>query len=174
VQLQRAATGLLTRLNDLVDNVVLGLAVAAPGGSGEVLDPTYADAMVPVFDEYFHRQSARRRAVSASARPEDAEPVGNHSMTPVLTRQLDDILGRPDARPTLKCESQLRVAAATLRHARPGEITATTVVGVLGRDDQDAFNTLLAEIASEHDLDARVRLHVGSYAVRFSRRTDRG
>ena len=94
-------------------------------------------------------------------------------MTQLLTRQVDDTRGQADSRPALNCESQLRVAAALLRHARPGEITAITVVGVLGRDDHDAFHALLAEIENEQDLDANVRLHVGSYSVRFSRRADR-
>ena len=96
-------------------------------------------------------------------------------MNQVLVEQLNEILDKPAGQnlPTLKCESQLRVAAATLRHARPGEITATTVVGVLGRDDVDAFNRLVAEIGAESDLDTDVRLHVGSYAVRFSRRAER-
>jgi hypothetical protein len=91
-------------------------------------------------------------------------------MNQAVVAQLDEILGKPESRPTLKCESQLRVAAAMLRHARPGEITATTVVGVLGRDDVAAFNELVGEIGDELDLDTRVRLHVGSYSVRFSRR----
>jgi hypothetical protein len=91
----------------------------------------------------------------------------------VLVGQLNEILDKPESVPALKCESQLRVAAAMLRHARPGEITATTVVGVLGRDDADAFNRLVAEIGDESDLDTDVRLHVGSYAVRFSRRAER-
>ena len=97
-------------------------------------------------------------------------------MNHVLVGQLNEILDKPAGQnlPALKCESQLRVAAAMLRHARPGEITATTVVGVLGRDDVDAFTRLVAEIGDESDLDTSVRLHVGSYAVRFSRRAERG
>ena len=56
-------------------------------------------------------------------------------MTQLLIGQLDDILDKPERLPALKSESQLRVAAAMLRNAGPGEISATTVVGVLGRDD---------------------------------------
>jgi hypothetical protein len=49
------------------------------------------------------------------------------------------------------------------------QVTATTVVGVLGQDDVSAFEELVADIAAEFGLDSRVRLHVGSFAVRFSR-----
>jgi hypothetical protein len=62
------------------------------------------------------------------------------------------------------------VAAAMLTHAPAGEIAATTVVGVLGRDDVDAFNALVAEISGQTHLDARVQLRAGSFSVRFSRR----
>ena len=56
-----------------------------------------------------------------------------------------------------------------LSHAPPGEVSATTVVGVLGQDeDLDAFNTLVAQIEDELDLDVQVALHVGSFSVRFS------
>jgi hypothetical protein len=95
-------------------------------------------------------------------------------MNHLLTEERGDIRVLPHRRPGLRCESQLRVAAAMLSHAQPGEVTATTVVGVLGRDDLDAFNALVAEIGDELNLDARVRLYVGSYSVRFSRRADRG
>ena len=88
----------------------------------------------------------------------------------MLVQPLNEDLSEPESLPTLECESQLRVAAAMLSHSRPGEITATTVVGVLGRNDLDAFNALVAEIGDELDLDTRVRVHVGSYSVRFSRR----
>jgi hypothetical protein len=91
-------------------------------------------------------------------------------MTQLLTRQIHEIRSQPESRPTLKSESQLRVAAAMLIHAPAGEIAATTVVGVLGRDDVDAFNALVAEISGDADLDARVRLRAGSFSVRFTRR----
>jgi hypothetical protein len=91
-------------------------------------------------------------------------------MNHALRAQLHEILDKPASRPALQCESQLRVAGAMLRRARPGEITATTVVGVLGHDDLEAFHTLVAEIGDELDLDTRVQVHVGSYSVRFSRR----
>ncbi len=77
---------------------------------------------------------------------------------------------RIGARSGLQGESQLRVAASLLSRALPGDISATTVVGVLGRDDVDAFTALVARIEDEFDLNARVRLHVGSFSVRFTRR----
>jgi hypothetical protein len=95
-------------------------------------------------------------------------------MNYVLTEQPNAILVKPESQAALKCESQLRVAATMLRRARPSEMTATTVVGVLGLDDCAAFNALVAEIGNQLDLDARVRLNVGSYSVRFSRRADYG
>jgi hypothetical protein len=77
---------------------------------------------------------------------------------------------RPRHTSPRNCESQLRIATATLANATSGEITATTVVGVLGRDDVDAFQALLSRISDEFGLDARLRINVGSYSVRFSRR----
>jgi hypothetical protein len=49
-------------------------------------------------------------------------------------------------------------------------ILTFTVVGVLGQDDLDTFNALVAQIEDELDLDAEVALHVGSFSVRFSPR----
>jgi hypothetical protein len=88
-------------------------------------------------------------------------------MNELLAKQLDDVLAEP-AR--LSTEAQLHVAAATLARAAPDEITATTVVGVLGADDRSAFEALVHEIADELELDATIRLRVGSFSVRFSRR----
>ncbi len=99
-----------------------------------------------------------------------AAPSGSSEVCDQAFVQLDDILDKPERLPALKSESQLRVAAAMLRNAGPGEISATTVVGVLGRDDLDVFIRLVAHIGDELDLDTRVRLHVGSFSVRFSRR----
>jgi hypothetical protein len=61
-----------------------------------------------------------------------------------------------------------------LSNAQSDEISATTVVGVLGSDDMPAFEALVAEIADELNLDARVRLQVGSFSVRLSRHQDPG
>jgi len=48
-------------------------------------------------------------------------------------------------------------------------MAATTVVGVLGRDDVDAFHSLVAEISEEYGLEATVKTQLGSYSVRFGR-----
>jgi hypothetical protein len=77
-------------------------------------------------------------------------------------------VNRVETRAALQSEAQLRVAAAILSHAQPGEVSAITVVGVLGHDDLDAFNALVAQIEDELDLDALVTLGVGSFSVRFS------
>jgi hypothetical protein len=87
-------------------------------------------------------------------------------MNDMLARQLEDVLAEPAA---LSTEATLRVAAATLARAASDEITATTVVGVLGADDRSAFEALVHEIADEFELEATTRLHVGSFSVRFSR-----
>jgi hypothetical protein len=80
-------------------------------------------------------------------------------------------LDRVETRTALQSEDQLRVAAKMLSHTAPGEVSAITVVGVLGQDDDlDAFNALVAQIEDELDLDAEVALHVGSFSVRFSPR----
>jgi hypothetical protein len=74
----------------------------------------------------------------------------------------------------LRCESQLRVAAVLLSRARPGAISATTVVGRLGRDDPAAFHIVAAGIGDELDLDTQTRIRGGSFSVRFSRRVRSG
>ena len=91
-------------------------------------------------------------------------------MNEMLAKQLDDVLTEPARAQHLSIEAQLRVAAATLDRAATDEITATTVVGILGADDVSAFKTLVNEIADEFELDPTTRLHVGSFSVRFSRR----
>jgi hypothetical protein len=91
-------------------------------------------------------------------------------MNQLLANQVNTALVAPFRWDGLASENPLRVAAATLSSAVGDEITATTVVGVLGADDTRAFEALAAEIANEFDLDVRVRLNVGSYSVRFSRR----
>ena len=70
----------------------------------------------------------------------------------------------------LVCESQLRIAASTLRRGVPQEITAVTTVGIVGPDDLNALNNLVAAIEEEFDVDASVRLYVGSFSVRFTPR----
>jgi hypothetical protein len=87
-------------------------------------------------------------------------------MNPALVREIESLLQEPV---TLKSEKPLSVAASMLSTAAAHQMTATTVVGVLGHDDVDAFRTLVADIAAQYGLEATVRTRVGSYAVRFSR-----
>ncbi len=88
-------------------------------------------------------------------------------MNKVLAKQLDDALngtvqgsGQAYARP-------LRVAADTLLHSN-GNINATTVIGIVRADDIQSFEDLVANIAKESGLNARIHVNVGSFSVRFS------
>ena len=92
-------------------------------------------------------------------------------MNPALAHDIDEIFQQPDTRATLKAEGPLAVAASMLSAAAAYEMTATTVVGVLGRDDLDAFRSLVIDICDAYGLEATVKIHVGSYSVRFSRRS---
>lgn len=69
----------------------------------------------------------------------------------------------------LECQGSLRVAAAMLSRARSDEMMATTVVGILGRDDVPAVEALVASIAQEFGLESSMRTRIGSFSVRFSR-----
>ena len=93
-------------------------------------------------------------------------------LNPFLARDLADILREPTPRDTLVNEGPLLVAAHMLSHAAEYEMTATTVVGVLGRDDAHALRSLIQDIADEFGLAATIKLKVGSFSVRFSRPTD--
>jgi hypothetical protein len=53
---QSAMARLLAQLVDLLDSMVLALAVAAAFEQGEVLDMDHAEAMVLVVDEYVGRR----------------------------------------------------------------------------------------------------------------------
>ena len=86
-----------------------------------------------------------------------------------LPSQLQEILEESRARPELVNEKPLRVAASTLSRAPLEQMTATTVVGVLARDDVEAFRDLVQEIANQYGLDAQVKVNVGSFSVRFER-----
>ena len=90
-------------------------------------------------------------------------------MQRLVRNQILEVLAEPAGVEGLACDGPLRVGAGTLSRAHRDEISATTVVGVLGADDVHAFKALVAEIADEFGLDAAVRLHVGSFSVRFSR-----
>lgn len=71
----------------------------------------------------------------------------------------------------LACEEPLRVAAAMLSRAAPGDVGAATVVGVVGLDDLGAFRALVGEIAETYGLAAAAELSVGSFSVRLIRRS---
>jgi hypothetical protein len=90
-------------------------------------------------------------------------------MNPALVHHPGTDVGAPPARAGLASETPLRVAAATLSNSAPGDISATTVVGIVGADDVAALQGLVDEIAHELDLHASVRIHVGSFSVRFAR-----
>ena len=90
-------------------------------------------------------------------------------MAKLLNQQLGEILVSAGFTTTLKCESALRVAAATLFRAAPHEITATTIVCDLQGGDADTFEWLVQEIADEYVLQVRIREQPESYSVRFSR-----
>ena len=90
-------------------------------------------------------------------------------MNPSLARDLEGILNKSAARVELASESPLRVAASMLSRAPTHEMAATTVVGVLGRDEVEAFRALVRDIADEYGLAATVTVKVGSFSVRFER-----
>lgn len=90
-------------------------------------------------------------------------------MNTLLNQQLDELLSKSTFG-KLKCESALRVSAATLYRAAADEITATTVVCDLEAADSDSFELLVQEIADEYGLEATIRQRQpGSASVRFTR-----
>ncbi len=93
-------------------------------------------------------------------------------MNQLLTTQLDQALSEASCPNGLSCAGPLRAAAATLSRAGSDEIPATRVIGVLGADDLPAFRALVADIAEEFGVDASIRLHVGSFSVRFAHHPD--
>jgi len=92
-------------------------------------------------------------------------------MNQVLARQIEEAVGSTQDGTCvgLRCEAQLRIAAATVADAPAGLITATTVIGVLGQDDVPAVEAMVAEIADEFLLEADLRVHLGSFSARFCR-----
>ena len=93
-------------------------------------------------------------------------------MHQLLATQLDQMLSEASCPNGLSCAAPLRAAAATVSRADPDEIPATTVIGVLGADDLPAFRALVADIAKEFGVEASIRLHVGSFSVRFAHHPD--
>ncbi|SRR6266511_564841 len=94
-------------------------------------------------------------------------------LNPTLALQVTDILAR-SARPEPAWYGALVVAARMLSDASEYATTATTVVGVLGHDDAEEFESLVQNIAEEFGLDTSVRLKLGSFSVRFSRPAEDG
>jgi hypothetical protein len=92
-----------------------------------------------------------------------------------LARQIEATVGSrgPGERIGVGSEAQLRIAAATVSDAPPGMITAATVVAVGGQDDAAAIESLIGEIANEFRLKTELRVHLGSFSVRFSRAQNR-
>jgi len=88
----------------------------------------------------------------------------------LLADQLDEALRAAPCATGLACEPQLRAAAGAVCQARAGEISATTVLGVLGADDLPQFQALVADIAQTSNLDIDVQYQVGTFVVRFTRR----
>ncbi len=90
-------------------------------------------------------------------------------MNTMLVDQLREVMPQTTQRHGLACESSLRVAAAMLANAAAHEMTATRVVGTLGRDDLDEFQALVGQIGDEYDLESRFELRGASFSVRFWR-----
>jgi hypothetical protein len=82
--------------------------------------------------------------------------------------QLDEVL-RVAVPSGLRLERSVRAAAAALANSTTSMITTTTLVGVLGPDDQPAFRALIDDLVDEYGLNASIELEPGWYAVRFSR-----
>jgi poly(3-hydroxybutyrate) depolymerase len=90
-------------------------------------------------------------------------------MNQLLSQQLHEVLAGMASPSKLACEQSLRVAATTLANSPAHEVSAMRVVGVLGLDDVAELRALVAQLVQEFELDASVRIHVGSFSVRFSR-----
>ncbi len=92
-------------------------------------------------------------------------------MNQLLARQIEEAVSASEVRECvgLGCEDSLRVAAATLVHARSDDISAVTVVGRIGQDDVCAIEALVADVADEFGVNYRIRKYPTSFSVRFSR-----
>ena len=86
-------------------------------------------------------------------------------------QQLGDLLRAPAPARDVLHDGPLRVAAGTLQRSTADEVTATTVVGIVGADDLPAFRELVQRIARECGLDAHIGLRGDAFSVRFSRRS---
>jgi len=90
-------------------------------------------------------------------------------MHPTLLHDIETIFQADPAPAKLKAAAPLEVATRMLSSAAAHEMSATTVVGVLGRDDTAAFRSLVSDLSEAYGLAATVKLEQGSYSVRFSR-----
>ena len=92
-------------------------------------------------------------------------------MNQLLARQIEEAVHTSEVQEGigLGCEDLLRVAAATLAHARPDDVSAVTVVGRFGQDEVCAIEALVADVAAEYGVDYRMRHYPTSFSVRFSR-----
>lgn len=90
-------------------------------------------------------------------------------MNTLLARQLGELVAGAGARCDALYEAPLRVAVGTLLRAATDEVSATTVVGIVGADDVPAFQALVDRIAEEYGVEAQIRLRADAFSVRFSR-----
>jgi hypothetical protein len=90
-------------------------------------------------------------------------------MNPILARDLAEVLGEPTDSFQLAREQRLRSAALLVSHGPDGAITTTTVVGVLGRDDEGQLRALVERIANDYGLEAAVTVKRGSFSARLGR-----
>jgi len=90
-------------------------------------------------------------------------------MTQTLLHDIETMFQAPPAPAKLKCAAPLEIAARMLSTAAAYQMTATTVVGVLGCDDADAFRALVSDLGEKYGFEAAVKIQRGSYSVRFGR-----
>ena len=92
-------------------------------------------------------------------------------MNTLLANQLGELVNAPSGARDVLYEHTMRVAAGTLRRSDPDEVSATTVVGVVGADDMAAFESLVYRIAEDSGVEPQIRLRGDVFSVRFSRPT---
>jgi hypothetical protein len=114
----------------------------------------------------FHHSFRSDRAHGAGGRRQWSSDA---RLDPRLARSVAEIRDAPRAAVALSSERILRASAATVANARPDEISATRVAGVLGLDDLSAFEAFVARLVEEYKLEASVRVQDGTFAVRFCR-----
>ena len=90
-------------------------------------------------------------------------------MNTLLASQVGELLATPAPPREAPYESPLRVGAGTLQRAGADAVSATTILGIVGADDQSSFEALVDQIAREYEIEARIRWHGQSFSVRFCR-----